>query len=267
MAKERATVFPLVPTMAALLVDMDGLQASKVPELRMITNTAAAFPPTYSRKLQKKFPAAKIFSMYGLTECKRVSYLPPDMLTTKPDSVGIPMPNVDAIIIDKNGIECPPGEIGELVVRGSNVMQGYWNAPGETEAKFKPGRLPGERILYTGDLFKKDKEGYLYFVGRKDDMLKIKGERVSPKEIENCLCNMEGIREAAVVGLPDPVWGHSIKAFVRFGHGVDIHTDEIFKHCKKNLEIFMVPKEIEIISSFPKGINGKIDKDRLKKEI
>ena len=109
----------------------------------------------------------------------------------------------------------PLGSSGELVVRGSNVMQGYWNAPAETSKRFKPGRYPGERLLYSGDFFKRDQDGYLYFVARKDDMIKTKGERVSPKEIENVLCELEGIVEAAVIGVPDAILGSGHQGIYR----------------------------------------------------
>ncbi|MCK5349489.1 MAG: AMP-binding protein, partial [Desulfobacula sp.] len=198
LVKERATGFPIVPTMVAILLQMETMSSFDFTSLRYISNTAAALPVAYIRKIQKIFSQAKIFSMYGLTECKRVSYLPPELIHSKPESVGIPMPNEEVFIHDSQGNELGPGEIGELVVRGSNVMQGYWNAPEETAKTFKPGRYRGETLLYTGDLFKKDDDGLLYFVSRKDDMIKTKGERVSPKEIENVLCEMDGILEAAV---------------------------------------------------------------------
>ena len=137
---ERVTGFPLVPTMAALLLQMENLAKFDFSALRYITNTAAALPVAYIRKLQALFPHVTIFSMYGLTECKRVSYLPPDQLDKRPDSVGIPIPNEEVFVVDENGSEVPPGQVGELVIRGSNVMQGYWNAPEETAKKFRPGR-------------------------------------------------------------------------------------------------------------------------------
>jgi amino acid adenylation domain-containing protein len=264
MVKEGVTVFPLVPTMAALIMELEDLRNLILPPLRLITNTAAAFPSAYSLKLQEIFPSTAIFSMYGLTECKRVSYLPPELLAQKPNSVGKPMPNVEIFILAEDGKECPTGCTGELVVRGANVMQGYWNAPKETAKRFKPGRLPGERLLYTGDLITKDADGHLYFVGRNDDMIKTKGERVSPKEIENCLCAIPGILEAAVIGVPDPIWGQSIKAFVRVFAGNGLSIDQVLKHCKHNLESFMVPKDVVFVNRLPKGNTGKIDKKQLR---
>ena len=262
--EEKATGFPLVPTMAALLLQMEDLSKFDFSRLRYITNTAAALPAAYIRKLQALFPHVKIFSMYGLTECKRVSYLPPDQLDKRPESVGIPIPNEEVFVLDDNGNEVPPGVVGELVVRGSNVMQGYWNAPEETEKRYRPGRYRGETLLYSGDLFKRDEEGYLYFVGRRDDMIKTKGERVSPKEIEIALCEMDGVTEAAVIGVSDEIFGQTIKAFVVVKRGVNITEKEVIGYCVKNLEPFMAPKHVEFLESFPKSPSGKIDKKQLK---
>jgi long-chain acyl-CoA synthetase len=264
VVEEKVTGFPLVPTMAALLLQMEDLSKLDFSALRYMTNTAAALPVAYIRKLQSLFPHVKIFSMYGLTECKRVSYLPPDQLDKRPDSVGIPIPNEEVFVVDENGNEVPPGQVGELVIRGANVMQGYWNAPEETAKRYRPGRYRGEALLYSGDLFRRDEEGYLYFVARKDDMIKTKGERVSPKEIENALCEMEGVAEAAVIGVPDDIFGQAIKAFVVVKKGSEISEKNVIGYCSRNLEPFMVPKYVEFVEAFPKSASGKIDKKQLK---
>jgi amino acid adenylation domain-containing protein len=263
LVQERATGFPIVPTMAAVLLQMRDLNRFDFSCLRYITNTAAALPVSHIRKLQELFPDTKIYSMYGLTECKRVSYLPPDELNVRPDSVGLPMPNEEVFIVDSKGREVGPDEIGELVVRGSNVMQGYWNAPQETKLCFKPGKRPGETLLYTGDLFSRDNDGFLYFVGRTDDMIKTKGERVSPKEIENCLCELKGVSAAAVIGVPDEMFGQAIMAFVVLEKRVEMDESNVLRHCQKNLESFMVPKYIEFKKQLPKTSSGKVDKKRL----
>lgn len=263
ISAEKVTGFPIVPTMAAILLQMSDLKKFDLSSLRYISNTAAALPVSHIRKLQELLPHVKIYSMYGLTECKRVSYLPPEELTKRPESVGIPMPNTDVFIIDENGKRVGPGVIGELVVRGSNVMQGYWNAPDETARTFKPGRYPGERLLYTGDYFKMDSDGFLYFIARKDELIKTKGERVSPKEIENVLCEIEEVADAAVVGVPDEIAGQAIKAYIVLKQEASLNKEEILKHCVKNLEPFMVPKYIEFMQELPKSPSGKIDKKRL----
>jgi amino acid adenylation domain-containing protein len=263
LVRERATGFPLVPTMAAILLQMEELAGMDLGALRYVTNTAAALPVAYVRRLQALLPGVRIYSMYGLTECKRTAYLPPEQLDARPDSVGIPIPNEEVSVVDESGREVPPGEVGELVVRGANVMQGYWNAPEETARKFRPGRWRGETLLYTGDLFRRDAEGFLYFVARKDDMIKTKGERVSPREIEDVVCEMDGVAEAAVVGVPDGIAGQVIKACVVLKNGRAIGVEEIRKHCAAHLEAFAVPKHVEIRESLPRTPNGKVDKKAL----
>lgn len=265
-AAERVTGFPLVPTMAALLLQLDDLSRFDLSSLRYFSNTAAALPVAYIRRLRERFPWVTIYSMYGLTECKRVSFLPPEELDRRPDSVGVPIPNEEVLIVDDEGNEVPPGAVGELVVRGSNVMPGYWNAPEESARRFRPGRYPGERLLYTGDLFRRDAEGFLYFVARKDDLIKTRGERVSPREVENALCEMEGVVEAAVIAVPDEILGSAIKAFVVPKVGASLAEKDLFRHCKRMLEEFAIPKYFEIREALPRNPSGKIDKLALKAE-
>jgi long-chain acyl-CoA synthetase len=264
MVQERATGFPGVPTIFAILFGLRNLDKIDFSNLRYITNTAAALPPTHIEKLRKIFPHVKIFSMYGLTECKRVSYLPPDEIDRHPTSVGKGMPNEEVLVLDEAGNRVQPGVVGELVVRGSNVMPGYWGLPEETARVLKPGKYPGERMLYSGDLFKTDEEGYLYFIGRKDDMIKSKGERISPKEIEQCLCAIESVAEAAVIGVSDEILGQAIVAYIRCHDGKEVSEKQVLKHCHAHLEDFAVPKFVRFISSFPKTSSDKIDKLTLK---
>src|SRR5207249_1007264 len=200
------------------------------PSLRYITNTAAALPVHHIQQLRGLFPHVKLYSMYGLTECKRVSYLPPDQLDVRPGSVGRGMPNEEVYVVDEDGRRVGPDVIGELVVRGSNVMKGYWERPEETDRVLKPGPLPGERVLYTGDLFKTDAEGYLYFVGRKDDIIKSRGEKVSPREVEEVLYTLDGVTEAAVVGVSDPVLGQAIKAVIARREGSLLSERDVLRH-------------------------------------
>ncbi|HVP36015.1 MAG TPA: AMP-binding protein [Terriglobales bacterium] len=264
MLKEKVTGFPGVPTIFAILLQLADLKKQNFDSLRYITNTAAALPVAFIKKIRGTFPKAKLYSMYGLTECKRVSYLPPEELDTRPNSIGKGMPNEEVYIVNENGQRVEPGETGELVVRGSNVMLGYWELPEETARVLKPGPLPWERVLYTGDLFQMDQEGFLYFVGRKDDIIKCRGEKVSPKEIENILYNLEGIVEAAVVGVPDEILGQAIKAFAVLKEGIVLSENDILRYCQKNLEDFMVPKYVEIVETLPKTESGKIRKVGLK---
>jgi acyl-CoA synthetase (AMP-forming)/AMP-acid ligase II len=175
------------------------------------------------------------------------------------------MPNTEVRIVDARGRTVAPGEVGELVIRGPNVMQGYWNAPEETARVFRTRKGGQERQLYSGDLFKMDEEGFLYFIGRKDDQIKSMGERVSPKEIENVLCGMSEVSEAAVIGVPDEVAGQAIKAFIVPAPDASVTAPEIIKYCRNHLEPFMIPKYIEMLSALPKTAHGKVDKAELKK--
>jgi acyl-CoA synthetase (AMP-forming)/AMP-acid ligase II len=239
---------------------MKDLKPDAFPRLRYITNTAAALPPAHIMRLQELFPAARLYSMYGLTECKRCTYLPPAELARRPASVGIAIPGTEAYVVDEAGARARPGETGELVIRGAHVMKGYWENPEATDKALKPGPFPWEKVLYTGDLFRTDAEGFLYFVGRKDDIIKSRGEKVSPKEVENVLYALPGIREAAVVGVPDPVLGMAIKAVVALSPGADLTEQNIVRHCARHLEDFMVPKIVEFRDELPKTESGKISR-------
>ncbi|HEY4690052.1 MAG TPA: AMP-binding protein [Anaerolineae bacterium] len=262
MEEERVTGFPGVPTIYAILLQMD-LSPYDLSSLRYLTNTAAALPPSHILELRDKFPWATLYSMYGLTETKRTLYLPPEQLDKRPGSVGIAIPGTEVWLEDEIGQRLGPGHIGELVVRGRHVMRGYWENPSATAQRYRPGPIPGERLCYTGDLFRMDEDGYLYFVGRKDDIIKSRGEKVAPKEVENVLYGLKGVIEAAVVGVPDPILGEAIKAFVVVGNG-RITEAEVLAHCRANLEDFMVPKHVEFRDELPKTSSGKIKKTDLK---
>lgn len=263
MARERVTVFPGVPTMFALLLGLDTLARCDLPRLRLVTNTAAALSEDHIRRIRELFPQATLFSMYGLTECKRVSFLPPEQLDARPTSVGRGMPNQEWWLADEAGNRLPYGNTGELVVRGSHVMRGYWGKPQATAERLKPGPIAGEMVLYTGDIFRTDAEGYLYFIGRKDDIIKSRGEKVSPREVENVLYGIAGVREAAVVGVPDPVLGQAVKAFVALATGYHYTEKEIIYHCAGKLDNYMVPKFVEFVEALPKTGTGKIRKTEL----
>ena len=263
MAKERVTVFPGVPTVFSLLMNLKTLRDHPLEHLRKITNTAAALSEEHIRQLRNLFPQAQLYSMYGLTECKRVTYLPPDQLDIRPTSVGRGMPNEEVWLVDEAGKRLPFGATGELVIRGSNVMRGYWDKPEETAQRLKPGPIAGEMVLHSGDIFRTDSEGWLYFVARKDDIIKSRGEKVSPREVENVLYGMPGILEAAVVGVPDAVLGEAVKAFVTLKAGVALTEREVIKYCAFKLESFMAPKYVSFVDELPKTDTGKIKKTGL----
>lgn len=262
MEEERVTGFPGVPTMFTMLLKLD-LSPYDLSSLRYVTNTAAALPPAHISEIRAKFPQATLFSMYGLTETKRTLYLPPDQLEHRPGSVGIAIPGTEVWLEDEAGNRLGAGQVGELVVRGRHVMRGYWNDPERTAARFRPGSLPHERVCYTGDLFRMDEEGFLYFVARKDDVIKSRGEKVAPKEVENVLYSLKGVREAAVIGVADPVLGQAVKAFVALEEDVNLTEIDILRHCRAHLEDFMVPKVVELCPELPKTSTGKIKKTDL----
>jgi len=261
MEEEKVTGLPGVPTMFAILLQMD-LGAFDLGALRYVTNTAAALPVRHIRAIRRAFPCAKLISMYGLTETKRTLYLPPEQLDKRPHSVGMAIPGTEVWLEDEEGRPLGAGEVGELVIRGGHVMRGYWRAPEATAERFRPGPLPGETVCYSGDLFRMDEEGYYEFVSRKDDVIKCRGEKVSPKEVEGVIYDLPGVVEVAVVGVPDPILGQAVKALVvRNG---DAPTDrDVLAHCRAHLEDYMTPKFVEIVDSLPKTTSGKIARTAL----
>ena len=263
MTAEGVTGFPGVPTIFAILLEMKRIWDYDFSPIRFVTNTAAALPLKHIEGLKQLFPKARIYSMYGLTECKRCTYLPPEDLDRKPTSVGVPIPNTEAWVVDENGERLGPNQVGQLVIRGATVMQGYWEKPDATAKKLKPGPIPGERVLHTGDLCRIDEEGYVYFVGRMDDIIKSRGEKVAPKEVETALMNVQGVKEAAVIGVPDVILGQAVKAFVVLEQGVSLSSKELQLECQKRLEPFCVPKFIELVPELPKTTTGKIKKTGL----
>jgi long-chain acyl-CoA synthetase len=258
--EERVTGFPVVPTIAALILQMRDLQPGAFPSLRYISNTAAALPPAHILRLQELFPTTSLYSMYGLTECKRCTYLPPSELRARPSSVGIAIPGTEAYVVDDEGNKVASNVVGELVIRGPHVMKGYWENPEATDKALRTGPYPWEKVLYTGDLFYADSEGFLYFVGRRDDIIKTRGEKVSPKEIENALYMLEGVREAVVIGVPDPVRGAALKAIIAVAPGVELTSRDVIRHCTQRLEDFMIPHFVEFRNELPKTDSGKISR-------
>jgi long-chain acyl-CoA synthetase len=260
---EEVTVFPDVPTIFSLMLTTHERQPLCFPKIRRVTNTAAALPASFNSGLREIFPNADIYRMYGLTECKRVCYLPPEQNEHKPQSVGIAIPGTEVMVLDNAGQPVRAGEKGILYVRGAHVMLGYWNQPEKTAHMLKPGSLPGERLLCTHDLFTVDEDGYLYFMGRTDDIIKSRGEKVSPVEVEAVLYGIPGIREAAVLGVSDPHLGQMVKAFVSVVEGSALNENRIKKLCGDKLESFMVPKFVVFLPELPKSANGKTDKKAL----
>jgi amino acid adenylation domain-containing protein len=258
LADHRVTVLPGVPTVFATILQMSPLEGLDLSSVRLLTNTAAALPPAHIRRLGEAFPGAQVFSMYGLTECTRVSYLDPGRLDDKITSVGVAMPNTEVYVVDDEGRRVPPGVTGELVVRGASVMRGYWGKPDETDQMLREGEIAGEMVLHTGDQFTMDDEGFLYFVGRTDDVFKCKGEKISPKEVEHVLYELDDVAEAAVVGVPDELDGMAVKAVVALRPGTDLTAEHVRRHCRARLESYMVPRHVEVRDELPKTDSGKI---------
>jgi long-chain acyl-CoA synthetase len=258
MARERVTGFAGVPTIFSILLGID-LQSFDLSSLRYLTNAAAGLPVEHVKRLLQIFPNTEIFLMHGLTEVGRTMYLPPDQTGIHPDSSGIALPGTELWIEDESGHRLGPGQVGELVVRGRHVMRGYWDDPAQTAERFRPGPIPGERLCYSGDLFRTDEEGFFYFVSRKDDMIKCRGEKVAPREVENVLYSIPGVQDAAVIGVPDTTLGQAVKAFI-VAPGAMLTAAHVLAYCRTRLEDVCIPQYVEFRSELPKTDNGKIRK-------
>ncbi len=261
--EQQATVFPGVPTIFATLIEANKKSGLTFPSVTRVTNTAAALPADFLPQIEKIFPNALIYKMYGLTECKRVAYLEPELLHEKADSVGKAIPGTEVFLRSPEGKPVNPGGSGILYVRGPHIMAGYWKRPEQTAHMLKPGFIPGERILCTHDWFKMDEEGFLYFLGRSDDIIKTRGEKVSPKEVENVLHHIPGIQEAVVLGIPDASLGEAICAYVVADEDAGLNEKKVKMICNQKLENFMVPQTVIFIEKMPLSPNGKIDKKQL----
>lgn len=247
-----------------------------VKSLRYITNTGGAMPVATTKALQKALPNTDIFLMYGLTEAFRSTYLPPDQVNIRPESMGKAIPNAEIMVVNEDGIECANGEPGELVHRGALVAMGYWGDPEKTAERFKPA--PGqadeltitELAVWSGDQVVRDEEGFLYFISRKDEMIKTSGYRVSPTEVEEIVFASGFVAEAAAIGLSHPTLGQAIMvvavASESMGGQEDL-SDQILAHCRKELPNFMVPQNLLLRKSLPRNQNGKIDRRTLSVEF
>lgn len=262
--RTQASVFPAVPTVFSTLIGIHQKTPLCFESVTRVTNTAAALPPEYVPILKAIFPNALIYKMYGLTECKRVSFLEPEDAERYPTSVGKAIPGTQVFILDEQRQPLPAHKMGTLYVRGAHVMQGYWNKPEETMKMLVTDFIAGENILCAQDQFMRDELGNLYFCGRVDDIIKSRGEKVSPVEVENVLYRLAGVREAAVLGIDDPIEGQTIKAFVAIDKDSGLDEKKIRQFCTAHLENFMVPKAVEIRDSLPKTDSNKISKKDLR---
>jgi len=208
--------------------------------------------------------------MYGLTEAFRSTYLPPEEVDRRPTSMGKAIPNAEILVVREDGSECAPGEPGELVHRGALVSLGYWNDPEKTAERFKP--LPGQRrelvltelAVWSGDTVRRDEEGFLYFVSRRDEMIKTSGYRVSPTEIEEVVYGTGLVAEAAAFGVEHPALGQAIVLVAQPAEGKAADTAALVEACKAQLPAFMLPQHVDwVAAALPRNANGKIDRKAL----
>lgn len=256
---EGATGLSGVPSTFAMLLNKSNFAGREMPSLRYLTQAGGAMAPELQRRLLEAFPRKRIFIMYGATEASaRLSYLEPAELPRKLGSIGKAIPNIELRVLRGDGTEADAGEVGEIVARGSSLMEGYWRDPEATAS------VLDEDGYHTGDLGTMDEEGFLYVVGRKREMIKTGAHRISPKEIEEALVEHSAINEAAVIGVPDEMLGEAIAAFVTSRPGEAPDPEAIVRWCRGRLPSFKVPKVVRILKEFPRNASGKIDKLSLK---
>ena len=255
---ERVTGLAGVPTLFALLCELRDISALDMSSLRYLTNAGAALAPPLSARVRAMFPSARLFLMYGQTECFRTSYLPPEEVDTRPLSVGRGMPGVELWLEDEQGNVLPNGSQGELVVRGENVMLGYWNNSEATAQVLASSVYANQRVLHTGDLFRTDDDGFFYFVSRTDDIIKVRGKKVAPNEIENRLAERAEIAQSRVIGVPHDVLGQAIRAEVVLRPGCALTESELRRFLRQGLEPYKVPQTIVFVDELPKSASGKV---------
>src|SRR6266542_1220950 len=230
-------------------------------------------PRATLEKLRATFPAAKPFLMYGLTEAFRSTYLDPSEVDRRPDSIGKAIPNAEILVVRPDGSLCDPGEEGELVHRGALVALGYWNDPERTAERFRaaPGRESGlctaEIAVWSGDVVLRDEDGFLYFVGRRDEMIKTSGYRVSPTEIEEVVYDTGLVRDAVAIGVPDARLGQQIVLVVTPARGGEVDTGALLGELRKQLPLYMVPGDVVVRPEIARSPNGKFDRNLLRQEL
>jgi acyl-CoA ligase (AMP-forming) (exosortase A-associated) len=271
-ARERITGLAGVPPLWSQLADLPWPQ-SVTGHLRYITNSGGAMPRAILDKLRAALPRTKPFLMYGLTEAFRSTYLPPAEVDRRPDSMGKAIPNAEILVVRPDGTPCDADEPGELVHRGALVSLGYWNDPGKTAERFKPapGQDPGlvmtEIAVWSGDTVRRDADGYLYFIGRRDEMIKTSGYRVSPTEVEEVVFATGLVADAAAVGVTHPTLGQAIVVVATPTPGNAGDTERLLTECRTRLPNFMVPALVQWREAIPRNPNGKYDRPRLAAEL
>ncbi len=255
ISSEGVTGFSGVPSTFSLILGRVKLESYDLSGLRYLTQAGGPMPPAITDRLINTLPQVELFIMYGQTEASaRLSYLPSDKVLEKRGSIGIAIPGVTLEIRDKTGKLAPPGQTGEICAKGPNIMQGYWLDQEKTDQVIVDG------WLHTGDLAHYDEDGYLYIDGRSSEMIKSGGNRISPKEVEEIIQEVDGVQEVAVVGIKDDILGEVIKAYVVPISDTDIDTRAIQRYCKQNLAVYKIPKFIELVEFIPKTASGKVQR-------
>jgi len=259
LAESGCTGFAGVPSHFQILLRNSNLAARTFPSLRYVQQAGGFLPPAIVDELRAALPATQVFIMYGQTEATaRLSSLPPEYLDDKRGSIGKGIPGVRLRVLDNTGADVRPGVVGEITAEGDNIARGYWNAPQESAAHFRDGRL------YTGDLATVDDDGFIYIIGREKDFLKCRGERISCQRIEAQLLEYPDLREVAVVGMPDDVLGEAVKAFIvpRDPRNEGI-AERLREFCRQRMPGHLIPREIVTVPELPKSNSGKV----LKREL
>lgn len=269
--RDAITGLAAVPPLWIQLAQLDWPD-SVVARLRYITNSGGAMPSKVVHHLRQKLPRTRVFLMYGLTEAFRSTYLPPEELDRRPDSIGKAIPNAEIMVVREDGSPCAPGEPGELVHRGALVALGYWNDAAKTAERFRPaprqayGLSIPETAVWSGDTVRRDDEGFLYFIGRKDDMIKTSGYRVSPTEVEEIIYATGQVAEAAALGIPHPALGQAILLLIVPKSDAPFDLEAMTLECKRRLPAYMLPSSIIARDALPRNPNGKIDRKQLATE-
>lgn len=267
VAEQRLTGLAAVPPLWMQLANLPWPEQA-AESLRYITNSGGAMPEAITAALKASLPKTSIYWMYGLTEAFRSTYLPPQEIELRPTSMGKAIPNAEILVVRDDGTPCAPGEPGELVHRGALVSLGYWNDPERTAVRFRPapGQPDGiptpEIAVWSGDTVRMDEEGFLYFIGRKDDMIKTSGYRVSPTEVEEVVYASGQVSEVAALGLPHPSLGHGIVLIAKTSSN-ESSVEDLLAICKRDLPTYMVPLQIITVDALPRNPNGKIDRGKL----
>jgi acyl-CoA ligase (AMP-forming) (exosortase A-associated) len=272
MAAERVTGLTAVPPLYIQLAQLEWPEAAGA-HLRYFANTGGHMPRETLNALRQRVPRASPFLMYGLTEAFRSTYLPPEEVDRRPDSIGKAIPNADILVLREDGMPCAPQEPGELVHRGALVGLGYWNDPQRTAERYRvlPARAVGlplpEVAVFSGDTVRMDADGFLYFIGRRDEMIKSSGYRISPTEVEEAVYAAGLVGECAAFGMPHPVLGQSVHLVATPREGNPLDVAALLAACRATMPAYMVPAQVQVVQGpLPRNANGKIDRALLRQQ-